>query len=1238
MSAEELATRVAQLEAALLQTRAAVENATARAVAAETAASHAAQQPDGVDSPSRRTALVDTRVLGRPRGFDGKEAHWKGFRFTFLGYCGAIDPSLRELLVQAEIEPDTGVLLNAALAADVRQKSAQIYYMLVMLLEEPAQRMLEHAGESEGLAAWRRLADEFEPKTAGRHAGMLLNLLRYEFSGEPRAALDEFEVLVRNYEKSSGELVSEPLKVALVQKGLRDEGLRQHLVLHAARLPSYSAVRDEVRSILVTRAALQQQPAAMEIGAVAPAVGGKGVGGKSSGGKSGATGRGKGGDSKGGKTGKGKDKDSGKKDDREITCFFCGKKGHRKADCRSFAAKRSSTTTGSSPSAAGGGTVGGKGSSKQVGAITASPLGPAGGDSTASGDDRWIFEVGLAAASPEERSTHLRGGCGVLAGSGVIGGRPTAAGFRGQRVGKRDAVPERRGPEAACFMEPRGGQLSMDLCVLARPLGESVGHEPSDLICSALGPATRVMIDSGCGRSACPHWFGEAVGDLPLRSGRAPLQTATGEPLHVQGRRVLLLTARGGETLTVEFEVAPVIAPIVSVSALTSAGYSVVYGARGSFIKGGVLDKEAGQELALYSLRWAFWADFVATAPSSDAGSVVICPVAPARAPEGAPTAESDEGLPARAPPVPRAPSEEEARRHALTHWPYRSWCEACVRARGKDQPHRRVDRIGDETATVQMDYLFLSAARGAETQPVLVLEDTRSGALATIAVEAKGLASYPVEAVTHVLSAWGLTRANLQPDNEAAILALARAVQLRLSAGGVEVTLRPGPAHSSATAGAAERANQECEGLVRTFCLDLERKLSLKIVAGAALLTWIVRHTGWVYTRFAPQVDGRTPYKRLFGREFGGLLAEMGESVLALHPERDAKMEERWVSGTWLGKTEMGDSHLVAHSGRVNKHRTVKRKTEQRRWNKDEAEQVQIWELTPWHPRADQEIVPAAPRRRYITQSLLERLGRTPGCKGCENLGASHNEACRARIEEALSREAAAQVGAPGPSMAGGGAAAAPSKAEAAAAGGPQSGGAAPSSATQAAGGTPDPPDSGGARGSADVAMDPAGLDSGRAAPVAEETRPQTRRRTEAPPPRAIEEEPSSPKRAAEEDTALEEEGPESKRVRMIAGLAVCAAAAVDEKSGAQDRDEVTGELLDPTLVREGKAREIKTSPTLAFGRTCPRRPPTGTPTPFTSRRVGCCVVRTRGSARDWSHSSSTLACGTTRLQRHRA
>ena len=49
----------------------------------------------------------------------------------------------------------------------------------------------------------------------------------------------------------------------------------------------------------------------------------------------------------------------------------------------------------------------------------------------------------------------------------------------------------------------------------------------------------------------------------------------------------------------------------------------------------------------------------------------------------------------------PRAPMAEERRIHGLTHCPYRSWCEHCVRGQRAEYPHRSVvGPTGESTVT----------------------------------------------------------------------------------------------------------------------------------------------------------------------------------------------------------------------------------------------------------------------------------------------------------------------------------------------------------------------------------------------------------------------------------------------------------------------------------------------------------------------------------------------------------
>ena len=128
--------------------------------------------------------------------------------------------------------------------------------------------LLEHAGDTEGAVAWQRLLDEYEPRTAGRQCALLQELLHYGFPGDPRIESDDFDVLLRQSSALSGEDVSEALKVALVQQGITDGAVKTHFVLHASGLSNFQLVREEVRSVLITRQAIGQGSMPMDTGAL----------------------------------------------------------------------------------------------------------------------------------------------------------------------------------------------------------------------------------------------------------------------------------------------------------------------------------------------------------------------------------------------------------------------------------------------------------------------------------------------------------------------------------------------------------------------------------------------------------------------------------------------------------------------------------------------------------------------------------------------------------------------------------------------------------------------------------------------------------------------------------------------------------------------------------------------------------------------------------------------------------
>ena len=73
----------------------------------------------------------------------------------------------------------------------------------------------------------------------------------------------------------------------------------------------------------------------------------------------------------------------------------------------------------------------------------------------------------------------------------------------------------------------------------------------------------------------------------------------------------------------------------------------------------------------------------------------------------------------------PGMPSKEEREAHNVTHLPFRPWCEFCVKGRGRDRYHRRVEgeAAAQELPKISLDYGFLTQRCGSGTEAEQVEE-----------------------------------------------------------------------------------------------------------------------------------------------------------------------------------------------------------------------------------------------------------------------------------------------------------------------------------------------------------------------------------------------------------------------------------------------------------------------------------------------------------------------------------
>ena len=72
--------------------------------------------------------------------------------------------------------------------------------------------------------------------------------------------------------------------------------------------------------------------------------------------------------------------------------------------------------------------------------------------------------------------------------------------------------------------------------------------------------------------------------------------------------------------------------------------------------------------------------------------------------------------------PEPYTPSAAERALHNLTHWPYRSWCEHCLRSRRPNARHSFSPSSSERTVPVLVaDYCYLRDSRDEDLAEVFV-------------------------------------------------------------------------------------------------------------------------------------------------------------------------------------------------------------------------------------------------------------------------------------------------------------------------------------------------------------------------------------------------------------------------------------------------------------------------------------------------------------------------------------
>ena len=168
----------------------------------------------------------------------------------------------------------------------------------------------------------------------------------------------------------------------------------------------------------------------------------------------------------------------------------------------------------------------------------------------------------------------------------------------------------------------------------------------------------------------------------------------------------------------------------------------------------------------------------------------------------------------------PDGPTDEEWRKHRVTHYPFRNWCPYCVAARAKSWPHVRspIEDNREKLADICFDYCFLRDKPGGESVPVLVGRERHSRMTLAHVVPHKGSSvDWLIPQLQRDVRKFGIHgKFIIKSDQESSILDILR--KLAEARGRLEQTLiEASPRGDHQSNGVAEKAVQEIEEAVRT-------------------------------------------------------------------------------------------------------------------------------------------------------------------------------------------------------------------------------------------------------------------------------------------------------------------------------------------------------------------------------------------------------------------------------------
>ena len=161
--------------------------------------------------------MIKSPDIFSPSTFKEEKEQCPEFRLKMRSWIGALDSNLLEKIDVVE-KARSEKLIHEEFTPRTIDKSKKLYSILTGYTQGRPLRTIKQVQDENGFEAWRLLLEEHLPHTRARSLQLLSNLIHTKFDSK-RTTMENIlkvEDSIEEYEKSSGDVVQDDLKVSLV--------------------------------------------------------------------------------------------------------------------------------------------------------------------------------------------------------------------------------------------------------------------------------------------------------------------------------------------------------------------------------------------------------------------------------------------------------------------------------------------------------------------------------------------------------------------------------------------------------------------------------------------------------------------------------------------------------------------------------------------------------------------------------------------------------------------------------------------------------------------------------------------------------------------------------------------------------------------------------------------------------------------------------------------------------------